>query len=620
MATPTLWLGWALPGGQAESGDITSLLSAMAEEGFWSDVDERDRDIGWVDAGSLEGTRGGLFFLSLKLKRAPDPEGTARAAIHQLERTLSNRIRSSSWFEAYKRHVAVTSTYSEENCISRALSLAESAAVYGDSTWLRRRPDRIISLPEAKVADFYTKHLSSELSHAVLVTPVSSAAPAAASSPLEDDTAPVPRTPPSAGVMRAWMHKLGIDASARKRLDNGLEIVAIGKPGSPFHSVVLGFRAGAVERSPRAAIGAARFARQWLRLPPTVWGLSYETRIFEDWMSDTLRSTGSDIRFTLKQLDKAMAYPVSWPSAQFTSQLELLRMEEAAPEALWNRTHVSALFGSHFYGEHATADQTRNVSATDVHRYTDAIRRPDNAVLVIVGDVEPEKAIKTASEVFGSWRVPDAERPRITAPPAIETVAKPRAGLRIQNQPGSSQAVFRLSCLLPRTTAETVAPARVFDELFGSQLFGTLHERQRASYSVSHGVQMLRGGTTLFWAEADVDPARLPPALAALRRFIEPSSDGPPLDIGAIELSRANVARGFNLSHGTSVDLARSLVAYWKNDWPLTALERLPEHVLAVQPYDVSRLAEHCRANAVLSALGDERRIREAWGHLPRGQ
>jgi hypothetical protein len=78
------------------------------------------------------------------------------------------------------------------------------------------------------------------------------------------------------------------------------------------------------------------------------------------------------------------------------------------------------------------------------------------------------------------------------------------------------------------------------------------------------------------------------------------------------------VARGFNLSHGTSVDLARGLVAYWKKDWPLTAPERLPEQILAVQPDDVSRLAGHCRANAVLSALGDERRIREAWQHPPR--
>jgi zinc protease len=593
----------------------------MAEEGFWSDVDERDRDVGYVDAGSLEGTRGGLFFLSLKLERAEDPERTARAAVHQLERTLSNRVHSSSWFEAYKRHVAVTSTYSEENSIARALSLAESAAVYGDPTSLRRRPDRIIALPEAKVADFYAKHLSNELSHAVLVSPASSAASAAASSPLSDDaTASVPRTPPPPGVMRAWMRDLGIDDSVRKRLDNGLEIVAIGKPGSPFHSVVLGFRAGAVEGVPNAAISAARFARQWLRLPPTVWGLSYDTRIFEDWMSDTLRSTGSDIRFTLKQLDEAMAYPVSWPSPQFTSQLEVLRSEESAPEALWNRAHDAALFGSHFYGAYTNADQTRNVSATDVYRYTSAIRRPDNAVLVIVGDMDPEKAVKIASEVFGSWHVPAAEPSPITTPPAIETVAKPHAGLRIQHQPGSSQAVFRLSCLLPRTTAETIASARVFDELLGSQLFGTLRETQRASYSVSHGVQRLRGGTTLFWAEADVDPARLPPALAALRRFIEPSSDAVPLDIGALELSRADVARGFNLSLGTSVDLARGLVTYWKNDWPLTALERLPEQVLAVQPGDVSRLVEHCQANAVLSALGDERRIREAWGHLPHGR
>jgi len=220
--------------------------------------------------------------------------------------------------------------------------------------------------------------------------------------------------------------------------------------------------------------------------------------------------------------------------------------------------------------------------------------------------------------VFKNWQVPAAERPLVTAPSALETIARPHAGLYIQNQPGSSQATFRLSCLLPSSTADTVATARVFDELAGAELFGTLRERQRASYSVSHDLQMLRGGTTVFWAEADLDPARLPPALAALRRFLEPGSAGPALDISALSLARADVARGFNLTYGTSVNLARGMVAYWKNDWPLSSLEQLPQQLLAVQASDVLRLAEHCRQNAVLSALGDERQIREAWEHLPR--
>jgi zinc protease len=619
VPSPTLWLGWSLPGGPVEAGDIATLLSAMADEGFWSEVDERDADIGSTDAGNLEGTRGGLFFLSLKLNRGKDPQGSARAAARQLSRIFSERTHGASWFEGYKRHVAVASTYSQENSISRGLSLAASAAVYGDSTFLRRRPDRIIALSEDKVADFYTKYLSDDLVHPVLVMPTSSPAASAQSTASAIDTkAGAARTAPSPSVMQSWMLELGVDTAVTKRLDNGLEIVAIAKPGSPFHSVVLGFRSGIVEGLPPGTITAARYARQWLSLPPTVWGVSYSTKIFEDWMADTLRSTGTDVRFTLTQLDEAMAYPVSWPNPQFTSQLEVFRAEEAAPQALWRRAHEDALFGAHFYGEYATAAQARDIAAVNVYRYKDAIRRPDNAVLVIVGGMDPKAAVQTASEIFSPWQVPEAERPRVSAPTALEAVAKPHAGLRIQNQPGSSQATFRLSCLLPSSTAEAVASSEVFDELAGASLFGTLRERQRASYSVSHGVQRLRGGTTVFWAEADVDPARLPPALAALRRFVEPSSTDAPVDIGALELARGDVARGFNPTYGTSIDLAQGIVAYWKNEWPLSALGQLPQQVLAVEANDVLRLAAHCRANAVLSALGDERRIRDAWEQLPR--
>jgi hypothetical protein len=45
-------------------------------------------------------------------------------------------------------------------------------------------------------------------------------------------------------------------------------------------------------------------------------------------MVDTLRSAGSDLRFTLTQLDEATAFPISWPNPQFTSQLEVFRAHE----------------------------------------------------------------------------------------------------------------------------------------------------------------------------------------------------------------------------------------------------------------------------------------------------
>lgn len=189
-----------------------------------------------------------------------------------------------------------------------------------------------------------------------------------------------------------------------------------------------------------------------------------------------------------------------------------------SPRFLFDRAHEGALFGGHFYGQFATADQARDVAAIQVYRYTDAVRRPDNGLLVIVGDFEPNQAVKLAEEVLGSWRVPSPEdRTLLAAPPLLDHVPGPHAGLNVQNQPGSTRAVVRFSCLLPATDGDTVAVTRVFEELLSARLFGSLRERERASYAVTHDVEVLRGGTTLFRAEADVDPQRLPAALSTLR-------------------------------------------------------------------------------------------------------
>ncbi len=51
----------------------------------------------------------------------------------------------------------------------------------------------------------------------------------------------------------------------------------------------------------------------------------------------------------------------------------------------------------------------------------------------------------------------------------------------------------------------------------------------------------------------------------------------------------------------------------WPLDWPLDAVARYPERLLAVRRDQVLRIADHCRANWVVSVLGDEPKVRAAW-------
>jgi hypothetical protein len=63
----------------------------------------------------------------------------------------------------------------------------------------------------------------------------------------------------------------------------------------------------------------------------------------------------------------------------------------------------------------------------------------------------------------------------------------------------------------------------------------------------------------------------------------------------------------------TSEQAALRALLVWRLDWPLEAAARYPERLLGVRRDEVVRIAEHCRANWVLSVLGDERSVRAAW-------
>lgn len=61
--------------------------------------------------------------------------------------------------------------------------------------------------------------------------------------------------------------------------------------------------------------------------------------------------------------------------------------------------------------------------------------RPDNAVLVIVGDLTPEQGFALAEQAFGGWKKPDAPLP---AKPTADAVAAPRN--IVIDMPGAGQA------------------------------------------------------------------------------------------------------------------------------------------------------------------------------------
>ncbi len=164
--------------------------------------------------------------------------------------------------------------------------------------------------------------------------------------------------------------------------------------------------------------------------------------------------------------------------------LAAIARQEDNPLQLALREFYRLLFAPHPYGLNILGDPTviQKLSSDDLkkayHRYV----RPDEGVLAIVGDVDPEKTLAMVKKLFGDWKAPDIKPPQDKTPeplfePRISTISLDREQVHI---------------ILGFRTVGLSSPDRFPLEVLnailagqGGRLFKTLRDQEALAYAVT---------------------------------------------------------------------------------------------------------------------------------------
>jgi zinc protease len=619
VSTPALWIGWSLPPGVGPQADVAALASSLIEWTFWSHVDDHDSDIAYVDSGVATGRGASLLYVVATLKEGDHAESSADSLVRTMRRGLAEETYK-DWFSMAKRNVATKLADGEDPIVSRTLNLAQSIAIADDPTYLRARAERTIAIDPSVFSHFYHRYLSAERARAVLIRPLDRPmAQGAAAGGRPGVTAEGERRedlppPPAIADVREWMRAPRVSLAQRATLRNGLEVVALKRTGSPFHAVVRAYHGGRVDEQVPGVAVASLWAKDRLKVSSATWGVEYDNHFDSDTTYEILRAAGSDVDFTLKELDDENNFRVLWPPRQFSTRIEAYERQERAADAVFDRRMRAAFYGTHPYGRWATTADIHAVTPRAVDVYLDSIGMSDNGIVVVVADIDPAAAIRIAASHLGGLGGAGGATPKLASLPALERSAAGRGErLVVQDRPGSDSARMRFMCALPRIDPQGWGVAEVFAQSVEGGLHDDLRERTASSYGVGGDLRMLRGGTAVFELNADVDHAHLPRAIGALRRFLEQPARAV-IDDGQLARSKGAAAFSFNLMFGTARQLALEIVSMWSLGWPIDTLDLYPEQVLAAKLADVLRLTEHCQENWVLGLIGDEARIHAAVG------
>lgn len=85
--------------------------------------------------------------------------------------------------------------------------------------------------------------------------------------------------------------------------------------------------------------------------------------------------------------------------------LDGLKSNEKSVTAIARRVEDALIYGkNHPFGEFTTKESISNISLTDIQNNFNTYYKPNNAYLVIVGDINPSETKKLVTKLFGDWK------------------------------------------------------------------------------------------------------------------------------------------------------------------------------------------------------------------------
>jgi zinc protease len=292
----------------------------------------------------------------------------------------------------------------------------------------------------------------------------------------------------------------------RARLSNGLEVILVEAHTIPKFHGDLYFRSGnvaAIDRGPGLAEITATVAR-------TGTTKRASRQIEEDLRrigADLATSAGSDtssISFAglsefaeplLGMVDE-LAREAAFPEAEFERErrqkLEEVKLSRTEPGFLAGERLRKVLFGAHPYSQVSPSEeQVAAYKREDLRSVYREFYTPENGLLVLVGDFQPDAMLKTAEKVFGAWR---GKKPEAKSFPAL---AHPR-GRRVYlvHLPGAVQTQILTGChAITRKHPDWIRLGltnSLYGGAFNSRLVMNIREDKGYTYSPRSGVNALR--------------------------------------------------------------------------------------------------------------------------------
>lgn len=573
-----------------------------------------------VVCANQTGLHPGWFSIEMEISRGTDRQQAEKALLEELERLAREPVTEAE-LHRVERNVISGMIFSHEDPHDLADSIAEAVATVG-LDYLRGYLPRIRAVTPADVQRVARKYFQPQ--RRVVVASVlarddesarstffkprggrGSALPrptfarASGSRPADSRqlrNPPAPIAPPPPG--------LDLTATRRVTLDNGLTLLLLPRRRLPIvvaqaHVARVRLHESAGNAGITALIGSLLEEGTTRRSEQEISQAIEDVGGFLSLSGNggLVKVLSPDRRLGLDLLIDCLSRPAFHEDAVRRlkeHQLAEIEDRQANPEARARDEFVRIIYGDHPLGRPGlgTAETVEKIDAAACRQFHAQVFVPNNTVLAVVGDFDPDEMVEMIRQLTRDW--PKRDVPRLQLP-ALEFAA---AQTRIITLPKTSQLNIYLGHLGIRRRDEDYYRLLVMDNILGvggagftDRLSARLRDRQGLAYTVAAAITATAGEEPgMFIAFIGTHPNQYATVTRILREEIARIRDEKPT-IREVEEAKDYLMAtiGFDLTTGDLV--ASQLIQIERFDLGYDYLERFRRAIAAVTPDDVQAAA-----------------------------
>ncbi len=420
--------------------------------------------------------------------------------------------------------------------------------------------------------------------------------------------------------------RLRLPEIERRKLSNGLEVLIVEHHEVPVVSMNLVIKMGAaadpVDRAGLATLtgdmldeGTKSRSALDISNELTAIGASLGTGAGRDSSNASLTTVARHLERALGIFSDVVLHPAFAPEELErlrARRLAALRQRRDNANAIAGLVYASLIYGpTHPYGHSSIGDETSTaaIQAEDLRRFYETYYRPNNATLIVVGDVQPDTLLPSLERAFGEWK-------SAAVPPVEITTPSPRqrSTVYLVDKPGAAQSVITIGQAGVARSNPDYFPLRVLNAILGGQFMSRLNMNLREDKGYSYGAYssfdfQRRAG--IFSAGAGVQTAVTKEATVEVLKELRGIRGPMPLTPQEVEAAKQYLIRAYPSGFETPGAIAGRLMEVVIYDLPDDYFNTVIERIRAVTVEDVARVANRHLDPAKMAVLivGDRKAI-----------